>query len=71
MQDSRPVKTFIDDETNASWTSELEYDRVDERNVIWQKKEATGGQVFLSEACHPINCFGEAQSHEVKRPLAE
>jgi len=71
MQDSRPVNTFIDDETNASWTSELEYDRVDERNVIWQKKEATKGQLFLPEACHPINCFGEAQSQEVKRPLAE
>src|SRR5205814_10030165 len=63
------IKFLIDDVTNGSRTGELQDERVNPGDMIWQKEKAAFRQMLEAEGADTIKNFDERPAKKMERAL--
>src|SRR2546422_8834843 len=70
LQDRLMIKFLVDDITNRSWARDLQNDRIDPGDVIWQKQKSALREMLNAKRSDAVNAAHQRASKEMKRAFA-
>src|SRR5438309_8872736 len=70
LQDRLAIKFLVDDVADRSWARDLQNDRIDPGDVIWQKQKSALREMLNAKRSDAVNAAHQRASKEMKRAFA-